>query len=247
MRELLNFFRPHVASENVERLLEELKKSLSGVKTLLSSKFNKSSNDSKRKRRKKASKRKTSKDRKEVQAGDSDDREDGEPPAKKVCRETSTTADNALLIATCEATQSATDESADISAQIGASASATAPQSVQDNNKIIINGKRAQLVVGTNAVTRSLEEGSLRVGVVCLTAKPALVHQHLLQLAASRRVPMAALPNLSPTIAPLLGVKSSLAIGIKVCENYIPYKYIILLKILRRNHSYDLALPMQNT
>ena len=177
MRELLNFFRPHVASENVERLLEELKKSLSGVKTLLSSKFNKSSNDSKRKRRKKASK---SKDRKEVQAGDSDDREDGEPPAKKVCRETSTTADNALLIATCEATQSATDESADINAQTGASASATAPQSVQDNNNnIIINGKRAQLVVGTNAVTRSLEEGSLRVGVVCLTAKPALVHQHL--------------------------------------------------------------------
>lgn len=198
------FYRPHVAPENVEKLLEELKKSLSGVKALLSSKFNQSpSNDGKRNRRKQARKRKTRKDQTEAEAGDSEGT-DGEPSAKKVCRETSTAADNAHPIATSDATQSATDESADMSAR-------TAPQSVQDN------GKKAQLVVGTNAVTRSLEEGSLRVGVVCLTAKPALLHRHMLQLAATRQVPMAALPNLSPTIAPLLGMKSSLAIGIKVC------------------------------
>ena len=197
--------RPHIAPENVEKLLEELKKSLSGVKALLSSKFNQSPSNGKRNRRKKARKRKTRKDQTEAKAGDSD----REPLAKKVCQEASTaTADSVHPISTSDTTQSATDESSDMSAR-------TASQSVQDN------GKKAQLVVGTNAVTRSLEEGSLRMGVVCLTAKPALLHRHMVQLAATRRVPMAALPNLSPTIAPLLGMKSSLAIGIKVCSNYI--------------------------
>jgi ribosomal protein L7Ae-like RNA K-turn-binding protein len=117
-------------------------------------------------------------------------------------------------IALNEATPSAIDESADTSAR----PDTPHDQSVQDSS-----GQRAQLVVGTNAVTRSLEEGSLRVGVVCLTAKPAFLHRHLLQLAATRQVPMVALPHLSPTISPLLGVKSSLAIGIKVCLEYIPY------------------------
>lgn len=191
----------------MERLLEQLKNSLSGVKALLSSKFNQTpSNDGKRNRRKRARKRKTRKDKKEAEAGESEEI-DREPPAKRICQEaSSTTADDGHPVAVIEATQSVTDESADMSVR-------AAPQSVQDN------GKRAQLVVGTNAVTRSLEEGSLRVGVVCLTAKPALVHHHLLQLAATRQVPMAALPSLSPTIAPLLGMKSCLAIGIKVSAN----------------------------
>ena len=126
-----------------------------------------------------------------------------EPVPKKICRETSS-ADDAVPTLTSEATQPDITESSDISG------STSVPQSEQDN------GKRTQLVVGTNAVTRCLEEGTLRVGVVCLTAKPALLHRHMLQLAATRQVPMAAMPNLSPTIAPLLGMKSSLAIGIKV-------------------------------
>lgn len=76
--------------------------------------------------------------------------------------------------------------------------------------------KRSQVVVGVNAVTRLLEKNGLRFGLVCLSAKPPLLHRHLLQLAATRGVPFAALPALSETASPLLGVKSALAIGVKV-------------------------------
>ena len=79
------------------------------------------------------------------------------------------------------------------------------------------SSKKSQLVIGTNAFTRCLEEGNLRVGVVCLSAKPAFLHKHILQLSSVRGVPVAALPNLSAAIAPLLGLKSTLAIGIKAC------------------------------
>lgn len=208
MREL-SIFRPHIAPENAERLLEELKKSLSGVKALLSSKFNQSpSNGGTRKRARKRKTRKRSK--KEAKADSGGEEKDGEPPTKKLCQEASTTADDAQPLTVNEATPSPIDESADLDT----SAQPAAPPSVQDS------GRRAQLVVGTNAVTRSLEEGSLRVGVVCLTAKPAFLHRHLLQLAATRQVPMAALPHLSPAISPLLGINSSLAVGIKVCQTF---------------------------
>ena len=203
----------------MECLLEELKKSLSGVKGLLSSKFRPSlSGDGKKNRRKRARKRKIRKEQSEAEAGGSSEEKDEELPAKKICQETSASADDAHLTVKGEAIQPAIDESADTSAR-------TAPQSLQDH------GKRAQLVVGTNAVTRCLEEGSLRVGVVCLTAKPALLHRHMLQLAATRRVPMAAIPNLSPTIAPLLGMKSSLAIGIKVCSSDVHIIVVLLSTI----------------
>lgn len=76
--------------------------------------------------------------------------------------------------------------------------------------------KRAQVVVGVNAVTRLLERNGLRFGLVCRSARPPLVHRHLLQLAATRGVPFAALPALSVTASPLLGVKSALAVGVKV-------------------------------
>lgn len=81
--------------------------------------------------------------------------------------------------------------------------------------------KRSQVVVGVNAVTRQLEKNGLRFGLVCLSAKPPLIHRHLLMLAATRGVPFAALPTLSETASPLLGVKSALAIGIKVCGRLI--------------------------
>ena len=180
------------------------------MKELLSSKFRQSSSgDGKRKR---ARKRKIRKNQNEAEAGGESEEKDGEPPAKKICQQTSVVADYAHLTAT----HPAIDESANTIVRI-------APQSLQD-----IKGKRAQLVVGTNAVTRCLEEGSLRVGVVCLTAKPALLHQHMLQLAATRHVPMAAVPNLSPTIAPLLGMKSTLAIGIKVCFSNVHVVVVLL-------------------
>ena len=76
--------------------------------------------------------------------------------------------------------------------------------------------KRSQVVVGINAVSRQLERDNLRAGLVCLSARPALMHRHLLMLATTRGVPYAALSSLSEHAAPLLGVKSALAIGFKV-------------------------------
>ena len=96
-----------------------------------------------------------------------------------------------------------------------------------------IDARKTQLVLGTNAFTRCLEEGNMRVGVVCLSAKPALLHKHLLQLSAVRRVPVAALPNLSPSIAPLLGLKSTLAIGIKVATVHLSYHYRYIYTMLQ--------------
>ncbi|KAL5476057.1 hypothetical protein EMCRGX_G025959 [Ephydatia muelleri] len=76
-------------------------------------------------------------------------------------------------------------------------------------------GKCSQIVLGINAVTRHLEKGNLRAGVVCLSAKPAILQHHLLMLAATRDARLVALPALSETISPHLGVKSALAIGFK--------------------------------
>ena len=165
--------------ETAEILLEELKRSLSGIKELPSAKVKeRSSSIGKRKRKRKS---------KQSQSGECVEMAD-DPSSKRICQESSNNV----------ATLPHSDESAE----------ATQP--------LHSSGKRSQLVIGTNALTRCLEQGTLRVGVVCLTARPALLHKHLLQLSATRCVPMAALPNLSPTIAPLLGLKSCLAIGVKV-------------------------------
>lgn len=78
-----------------------------------------------------------------------------------------------------------------------------------------VRGKRSQLVVGVNAVTRLLEHGALEVGLLC-TSSPGLLCQHLLPLAATRKVPFAALPNLSEVVARLLGIKRAMCIGLRV-------------------------------
>ncbi len=75
--------------------------------------------------------------------------------------------------------------------------------------------KKLQLVVGVNAVTRQLEQGGLEVGLVCSTS-PGMLYQHILPLAATREVPFAALPDLSKTLAGLLGIKRAMCIGWKV-------------------------------
>ena len=76
--------------------------------------------------------------------------------------------------------------------------------------------KRRQVVVGLNAVTRSLERDKLRACLVCLSVKPAALNHHILMLSAITSCPTLALPNLSKTVAPLLGLNSILALGIKV-------------------------------
>lgn len=76
--------------------------------------------------------------------------------------------------------------------------------------------KRSQVVIGLNAVTRALERDSVRAVMVCLSVKPAVVNHHIMMLAATKRCPAIALPHLSKTISPLLGVTSALAVAFKV-------------------------------
>ena len=180
--------RPPVAPSDAEILLAELKKSLSGMKGLLYVKHRGRTEGCGKKRKKRRSRKREHKQGVEVESRPTLD----EPAVKKQCLETS------------NSVSSVGDE-------------ASKPKSGESAEPLPCDSKKSQLVVGTNALTRSLEQGTLRVGVVCLTAKPALLHKHILQLSASRRVPVVALPNLSPTIAPLLDMKSVLAIGVKVC------------------------------
>ena len=56
----------------------------------------------------------------------------------------------------------------------------------------------------------------MRGGVVCLSAQPSLMTQHIMILAATRQCPMMALHNVSSKLAPVLGIKSVLALGFKV-------------------------------
>lgn len=76
--------------------------------------------------------------------------------------------------------------------------------------------KRLQFVVGLKEVTKALEKGTLRAVVVCLSAKPPLLLQHIQILTATRGVPTIALHGVSDAIAPVLGLKSALIIGLKV-------------------------------
>ncbi|XP_019855851.1 PREDICTED: ribonuclease P protein subunit p38-like [Amphimedon queenslandica] len=77
---------------------------------------------------------------------------------------------------------------------------------------------KKQLIIGVNAFTRCLERGHMRCGVVCLSAKPALLTGHILMLAATRNCPLMGLYDLSSKLAPTLGIKSVLALGFKKLE-----------------------------
>jgi len=89
--------------------------------------------------------------------------------------------------------------------------------STHDQNQHLdgLRKKHSQLLIGINSVTRELERDGLRAGIVCLSAVP-LLRRHLLMLAATRGVPFAGLKAFSKTAAPLLGIKTTLAVGFKV-------------------------------
>uniref|UniRef100_A0A8D0GUZ8 Ribosomal protein eL8/eL30/eS12/Gadd45 domain-containing protein n=1 Tax=Sphenodon punctatus TaxID=8508 RepID=A0A8D0GUZ8_SPHPU len=78
---------------------------------------------------------------------------------------------------------------------------------------------RKQLAIGINEVTRALERNILLLVLVCKSAKPAMITSHLIQLSASRAVPVCQVPWLSESIAPILGLTSVLAL---VVETIIP-------------------------
>ncbi|XP_067855021.1 ribonuclease P protein subunit p38 [Heptranchias perlo] len=74
---------------------------------------------------------------------------------------------------------------------------------------------RKQLAIGINEVTRALEKDELCLVLVCKSVKPTLMTHHLIQLSVSRAVPACQVPRLSETVAPVLGLKSILALGFK--------------------------------
>ncbi|NXV27814.1 RPP38 protein, partial [Rissa tridactyla] len=74
---------------------------------------------------------------------------------------------------------------------------------------------RRQLAIGVNEVTKALEKNELLLLLVCKSAKPAMITSHLIQLSASRATPAGQVPRLSETVAPLLGLTSTLALGFK--------------------------------
>lgn len=74
---------------------------------------------------------------------------------------------------------------------------------------------RKQLAIGINEVTRALEKNELHLVLVCKSAKPPLITMHLIGLSASRAVPACQVPRLSESLAPVLGLKSILALGFR--------------------------------
>ncbi|XP_069504498.1 ribonuclease P protein subunit p38 [Ambystoma mexicanum] len=74
---------------------------------------------------------------------------------------------------------------------------------------------RKQLAIGINEVTRALEKNELYLVLVCKSAKPAMITIHLIELSASRAVPAGQVPRLSESLAPVLGLKSVLALGFR--------------------------------
>lgn len=67
-------------------------------------------------------------------------------------------------------------------------------------------------------MTKKLERGELDLVLVCKSAKPALLTQHLIPLSASRSTPAACVSGLSEKLTTELNLKSVLAIGISVAK-----------------------------
>ncbi|KAM5157985.1 ribonuclease P protein subunit p38 [Mantella aurantiaca] len=74
---------------------------------------------------------------------------------------------------------------------------------------------RRHLAIGINEVTRALEKNQVRLVIVCKSAKPPMITRHITELSASRGVTACQLPRLSENVAPVLGLKSLLALGFR--------------------------------
>ncbi|XP_073485791.1 ribonuclease P protein subunit p38 isoform X2 [Aquarana catesbeiana] len=74
---------------------------------------------------------------------------------------------------------------------------------------------RKHLAIGINEVTRALEKNEVHLVIVCKSAKPQMITKHITELSASRGVAACQLPRLSENVAPVLGLKSVLALGFK--------------------------------
>ncbi|XP_059194290.1 ribonuclease P protein subunit p38 [Centropristis striata] len=78
---------------------------------------------------------------------------------------------------------------------------------------------RRQLAIGINEVTKALERNQLRLLLVCKSAKPRHMTDHLIALSATRAVPACQVPRLSQSLSEPLGLKSVLALGFRHCSS----------------------------
>ncbi|KAK0147858.1 Ribonuclease P protein subunit p38 [Merluccius polli] len=77
---------------------------------------------------------------------------------------------------------------------------------------------RRQLAVGVNEVTKALERDQLRLLLVCKSAKPKHMTDHLIALSVSRAVPACQVSRLSGIVSEPLRLKSVLALGFRRCR-----------------------------
>ncbi|KAF7227323.1 ribonuclease P protein subunit p38 [Nothobranchius furzeri] len=74
---------------------------------------------------------------------------------------------------------------------------------------------RRQLAIGINEVTKALERNELQLLLVCKSAKPQHMMNHLIALSVTRGAPACQVPRLSETVSGPLGLKSVLALGFR--------------------------------
>ncbi|CAL8290788.1 unnamed protein product [Merluccius merluccius] len=77
---------------------------------------------------------------------------------------------------------------------------------------------RRQLAVGVNEVTKALERDQLRLLLVCKSAQPKHMTDHLIALSVSRAVPACQVSRLSGIVSEPLRLKSVLALGFRRCR-----------------------------
>ncbi|XP_072250398.1 ribonuclease P protein subunit p38 [Leuresthes tenuis] len=78
---------------------------------------------------------------------------------------------------------------------------------------------RRQLAIGINEVTKAMERNELRLLLVCKSARPKHMTNHLIALSATRGVPACQVPRLSQSVSEPLGLKSVLALGFRRCSS----------------------------
>ncbi|CAK8675615.1 unnamed protein product [Clavelina lepadiformis] len=86
---------------------------------------------------------------------------------------------------------------------------------------------RSDILVGIREVTKALEKDQISLLLVCRSAKPALLTQPLIHLVATRSVPAACISDLSTTVAPLLGLKTALALGFRRDLNLPDFSQVV--------------------
>ncbi|EDV21332.1 uncharacterized protein TRIADDRAFT_60249 [Trichoplax adhaerens] len=74
---------------------------------------------------------------------------------------------------------------------------------------------KEDIVVGINAVIRTLEQKKLRMALICNSISSNLLRRQILLLCATNTIHAACISDLSKEIAPHFGINSAIAIGIK--------------------------------